>query len=416
MIQSAPQAGSPGAETYGAPAVTGGVRPITPGLGGVRDVHRDRAPRLRQEHRRVPRRGRDRQPLGIVRGVERDLAQRPGRRRLGVHLEHVERGRRLLLVPFRSPGAEDEQPTAIGRGREVVGIEAGEVPRADPMAVAVEDLPPARLQVLGVAGRALEHDEPRAERHDARPAGPRAGSRRPSFKRVGRVHPVDQEVIVPRADARQPIAARGEGDAVHALLAGRRAGRSPSATRGRPRPRSSARRCGPARSPATRTDASTARPTDRNSPMRPDSEATVRRNAVRPGLPRSAQVHPVLRARPDAGEVRTVAHHQQGHDGDREYAHGYMLATERRRVADEVRRHEADAAQRATPATCSARSPAPRRRPGPPRRRRRARAPGPRPGSSRPPCRPETSDRPETYDPGSRPGRPARASRPASLP
>ena len=190
---------------------------------------------------------------------------------------------------FASPSARPEQrtnsETAVGRDGQVVGIEAGQVPRADPLALAIEDLPPARLDVLLVAGRPLEHDEPRRRARRRRPGGPRAGSRRSaSFSparpgrsagghNAGRCRPAG---LRPAANATRSTRCWPVVSAV-GLPERPRAGVASIGRVGV---------AGRARSPPTTPIESTARPSARNRPMRPAADRRgPRRRVVRhPGV------------------------------------------------------------------------------------------------------------------------------------
>ena len=154
-------------------APEGLVRPISARRLGCRQVDRHGLVGLGQQDRGVLPGGRERQPHGIVAGVE---VSRPTTRlepALEVDGDDLEGRQRLLGVAFGLARAEQQQVLAVGRDGQVVGIIAGQVPPADAIAVEVEGLPPARLDVSLVAGRAS-----RARRTDRRESARATG--RPS--------------------------------------------------------------------------------------------------------------------------------------------------------------------------------------------------------------------------------------------
>ena len=63
---------------------------------------------------------------------------------------------------------------AVERDSQIVGVESGDVPAAGVIAVQVEHLPPAWLDVALVAMRPLENDERPIKSHAARRAGRQA--------------------------------------------------------------------------------------------------------------------------------------------------------------------------------------------------------------------------------------------------
>ena len=65
--------------------------------------------------------------------------------------------------PFGLARTEKKQMLAVGRDGQVVRIIAGQVSPAQTVAIGVERLPPAGLDVSLVAGGRFEHDEAVAE-------------------------------------------------------------------------------------------------------------------------------------------------------------------------------------------------------------------------------------------------------------
>ncbi len=65
----------------------------------------------------------------------------------------------FLASPSAWPELSNEQILAVGGDGQVVGIIAGQVSPALTIAVGVESLPPAGLDMSLVAGGRLEHDE-----------------------------------------------------------------------------------------------------------------------------------------------------------------------------------------------------------------------------------------------------------------
>ena len=90
---------------------------------------------------------------------------------------------------------------AVGRDGQVVGVEAGQVSRSDAIAVEIEGLPPAGLDVPLVAAGALEHDESIAQCADSDRAPVELDFSEQGELSLG-FDVVDQQAIVARAGAR----------------------------------------------------------------------------------------------------------------------------------------------------------------------------------------------------------------------
>src|SRR5262249_2290354 len=123
------------------------------------DVDGRRPLRLGQGYRGESSGCRDDQSLGVIGWIERQTTDRSRIAVFALDREHLDHRKRLPLVALGTPRAEYEQKATVRGRSQVVRVEAGQVTRAPPRAVGVERLPPARHQVLLIAGRALEHDK-----------------------------------------------------------------------------------------------------------------------------------------------------------------------------------------------------------------------------------------------------------------
>ena len=126
----------------------------------------------------------------------------------------------FLSSPSARPEVTTSKVFAIGCHRKVVWVEADHVAAAQSVAVEVEALPPAGLEVSLVVGRRHQHDESIAD----------GGQRdRPALEldllkeiQLGmKLDLVEQHAVVARAGRHQARPMVEEGDPVDALLSGR---------------------------------------------------------------------------------------------------------------------------------------------------------------------------------------------------